>query len=1214
MIAVVFTSSLNKMPENIARHVFRVCKKVLRDFLVHMHAVNPLYWDVVIQEDNLDFYPDDGILPGIGDRIVVNNVSNATEIFEEETAAFEPHPASMFNKVESVPGSDPLENVHIEHMGIYDSDGKTESHRFLKASALQELVPSDRPSHLVIPRLPEALSEYTNPSLFPKMFPSLFPLGTGGFDDATRRSPIGFCNQIEHFLDLHNPAFRRHQSFMFVALNIYQRHLSHLHTSLAIQKSCYAYVAPKIASLTPEILNRVAKYVEQENKVSDLPAEDRDAFMLVNEVSAISANIPGSSASKRKIRNDIHAYFGYFGMPHLFLTMNPNASHSPLFQVIYGDDLVDITQQFPDLASSVNRRIRVASDGVAGETFFSHSIEIFFEHLLGWDHETKQSKPGGGIFGKLRAYYGTVEFTDRGQLHGHFLIWLEGGLNPRETHVKMKENPDWQRQYFDFFEDLIHHHAPDVDMDIDIDPDFEPRAQGPPDPSDPLFDVEFPYEVKRCADVLQKHDVPCRKVCFKYGSEDCRFGFPHDIVPESSFDETDNSISLKCLDPMMNWFNPYILTFCRHNHDLRCILSGKSAKAAMIYITDYITKDDEQMHHTLSMFAAAVAKVADCMAPDPQDQTRAYLQSCLAAQIRYRKIHAQQCVRYCRGKSDGMCSHATVPLLSSALLSYMRQQYPQISNHTSLSKPSVTDNTNDSDSDDDDSFDNEQPVLLQQNSDSDDESPQGFEAVHKDGADAVEEDTFLHRITTDEEGNLYHSNQVDDYLYRDGALSHIHWYDFGRCFKKVKKCHRTSEFTTSSRFRLLAPHPDCDMHELLQIIDPQHKRPNPEHIPRIIGTKIPRKHQNDDVYAFFMLCHFIPFSAKSPLDLNGGFWECYKRAMTQNNSRVHPRFSAHAKEIMRNWDEIHECEDVRDADQLRKRQSKNKRMQRYSKDILSQLPAEFWDDPTSVTAAEKGPQAKLDHQTAFTLASFIGANWLTGSPTTAPTPPLINSPSTVSDIRDPFASLADFKKRWQAQINTAARERAHARRASLDPSKQLMPAQELKTQILSADTIQFASDRQITTEAALMIPTTHNLSPPRSWQEIMEGVEKKFGLNERQTWCFRICAYRFRELLAEKIRNGGSTDKEGTRPARSPSEPLRFLMTGPGGTGKTYTIAAFQYLMSQFDSAHLIHFLAPTGNTAVNLPNGQTIHKACGISVYKAVHESTCGSLGSGLA
>ena len=41
--------------------------------------------------------------------------------------------------------------------------------------------------------------------------------------------------------------------------------------------------------------HEIVKYIEQEKKVSDLLAEDKEVFSLVNEVSVISANIPGSS-------------------------------------------------------------------------------------------------------------------------------------------------------------------------------------------------------------------------------------------------------------------------------------------------------------------------------------------------------------------------------------------------------------------------------------------------------------------------------------------------------------------------------------------------------------------------------------------------------------------------------------------------------------------------------------------------------------------------------------------------------------------------------------------------------------------------------------------------------------------------------------------------------------------------------------------------------
>ena len=243
--------------------------------------------------------------------------------------------------------------------------------------------------------------------------------------------------------------------------------------------------------------------------------------------------------------------------------------------------------------------------------------------------------------------------------------------------------------------------------------------------------------------------------------------------------------------------------------------------------------------------------------------------------------------------------------------------------------------------------------------------------MDEDDTNVVEEDSFLHQINTDQDGNLYQSNQVDDYLHHDEALSHIHWYDFGRCFRKVKKHTKTSENTSILRYGLLTSHLDWETHELVQVIDPRHKRPHPECILRIVGTKIPRLHDNDDTYASFMLCHFIPFSAHNPLDLTGGIWESYQRAMGQNNTTDQPQFSTRAKEIMQNWDEIHECEDVRDADRLRKCQTANKKMRKYTREVVSQLPPEFWDDPASVKAAERGLKAELDSQTAFTIASFI---------------------------------------------------------------------------------------------------------------------------------------------------------------------------------------------------------------------------------------------------
>ncbi|KAF9779878.1 hypothetical protein BJ322DRAFT_975767, partial [Thelephora terrestris] len=65
--------------------------------------------------------------------------------------------------------------------------------------------------------------------------------------------------------------------------------------------------------------------------------------------------------------------------------------------------------------------------------------------------------------------------------------------------------------------------------------------------------------------------------------------------------------------------------------------------------------------------------------------------------------------------------------------------------------------------------------------------------------------------------------------------------------------------------------------------------------------------------------------------------------------------------------------------------------------------------------------------------------------------------------------------------------------------------------------------------------------------------------------------------------------------------PLRMLMTGPGGTGKTHAVRALQELMRLHNSQHLIRFLGPTGTSAKQI-GGMTVHKGLGLSIALKPH------------
>ena len=216
--------------------------------------------------------------------------------------------------------------------------------------------------------------------------------------------------------------------------------------------------------------------------------------------------------------------------------------------------------------------------------------------------------------------------------------------------------PTFKKRFFAFFEDIIHHHLPDID--IEIDKSFEPRTEQPLRP--PSIDAHidtlskwesvFCTQIKTCGEALQRHG--CCKVCHKYGNDNrCRFLFPHETVEASYFDPNTNLIFLLCHDGTVNYFNPYLLVFCRHNYNIKCILSGKAAKAVMFYITEYIMKGDLKTHEMLLLLSHAIASLSD-----PADKQKPF--------HTFQKATAQMPIPVHPSTADPCTTSSKVPLQS----------------------------------------------------------------------------------------------------------------------------------------------------------------------------------------------------------------------------------------------------------------------------------------------------------------------------------------------------------------------------------------------------------------------------------------------------------------------------------------------------------------------------------------------------------------------
>ena len=95
-------------------------------------------------------------------------------------------------------------------------------------------------------------------------------------------------------------------------------------------------MAKHFVALTPDMLNYLADHLEHGRQLVDLDPAQKYSLELMQQLNIVSAHIPGSEASKIKTHNQIRSYSGLFGLPHIYITFNPCAAHSPIFQVIFG--------------------------------------------------------------------------------------------------------------------------------------------------------------------------------------------------------------------------------------------------------------------------------------------------------------------------------------------------------------------------------------------------------------------------------------------------------------------------------------------------------------------------------------------------------------------------------------------------------------------------------------------------------------------------------------------------------------------------------------------------------------------------------------------------------------------------------------------------------------------------------------------------------------
>ncbi|KAM4064299.1 ATP-dependent DNA helicase PIF1 [Hirsutella rhossiliensis] len=172
------------------------------------------------------------------------------------------------------------------------------------------------------------------------------------------------------------------------------------------------------ANLNEDRLKRAEAEMREARTTSD-----PDISVLLRELSIFGHAQPLSNESRLLMRRKIQAVNIWAGMPAVWITISPNDINNPIKMKLAIHRLHDYDSAMELLADLRERYDRIAlstMDPVSSAIFFHREISLFFDKYVNTGQES--------IFGKISHYYATVETNERGSLHLHGLLWLDGNM------------------------------------------------------------------------------------------------------------------------------------------------------------------------------------------------------------------------------------------------------------------------------------------------------------------------------------------------------------------------------------------------------------------------------------------------------------------------------------------------------------------------------------------------------------------------------------------------------------------------------------------------------------------------------------------------------------------------------------------------------------------------------------------------------------------
>ena len=172
-------------------------------------------------------------------------------------------------------------------------------------------------------------------------------------------------------------------------------------------------------------------------------------------VKGTASKLSGSEFEKIAFSKKFRGMVFAKGAPTFWITINPDAAHSPLFRFMMGKDIDP--QKVETYISQMDNLYELHRDVVqnprAATLYFHTVVKAVFRYLFAFSEKEGHSDSKGGIFGHTRAYQAVVETTQTGRLHLHVLLWCNWW--PEKLRDKLFNNPEFRITFTKYINSVV---------------------------------------------------------------------------------------------------------------------------------------------------------------------------------------------------------------------------------------------------------------------------------------------------------------------------------------------------------------------------------------------------------------------------------------------------------------------------------------------------------------------------------------------------------------------------------------------------------------------------------------------------------------------------------------------------------------------------------------------------------------------------------------